>query len=94
MAKGKKTGGRVAGTPNKTNGRMREVLTSIVSDYFDSDTVVKDIADLKPKERVEIMEKLASYVIPKLQSTTLDASVSAAKTIEDRLVEMCEDEDE
>lgn len=82
------------GTPNKINGKIREVLAHVVEDYFNSDTLVKDIADLKPKDRVEIMEKLAAYVVPKLQSTTLEASVSAGKTIEDKLVELSEDEEE
>ena len=54
----------------------------------------EDIALLKPKDRVEIMEKLAAYVVPKLQSTTLEAGGASNKTIEDKLVELCGDEDE
>lgn len=92
--KGQKTGGRKAGTPNKANGRMRELLSSIVNDYFESEKMKDDIALLKPKDRVEIMEKLAAYVVPKLQSTTLEAGGASNKTIEDKLVELCCDEDE
>lgn len=92
--KGQKTGGRKAGTPNKANGRMRELLSSIVNDYFESEKMKEDIALLKPKDRVEIMEKLTAYVVPKLQSTTLEASVTDNRTIEDKLVELCGDEDE
>jgi hypothetical protein len=94
MAKGKKTGGRVAGTPNKTSAAVRQAISKMLDEYFNSKTFVNDIADLDPKDRVAAMEKFAAYVAPKLQTTTLDVAVETKKTIEDRLVELSGDEED
>ncbi len=95
MAKGKKTGGRVAGTPNKASSAVRGAIAKMLDEYFNSDTFAQDIAELEPKDRVAAMEKFAAYVAPKLQTTTLDVANERQKTIEDRLVELSgDDEDE
>ena len=95
MAQGKKTGGRQKGTPNKTTGTLRTAISKIVNDYFDSDTLMEDIGRLKPKERVDMMEKLAAYVVPKLQSVDVNAEVrSQTNIVSTRLKEMGEKEDE
>lgn len=91
--KGKKTGGRVAGTPNKTSAVVRAAIAKMLDEYFNSDTFKNDIADLDPKDRVAAMEKFAAYVAPKLQTTTLDVASETKKTIEDKLVELSEDEE-
>lgn len=93
MAQGKKTGGRQKGTPNKTTKKVRDAISDVVNNYFDSDKFAKDIEDLDPKDRVSAIEKLASYVIPKLQSVNLDADVKTELTIEDMLVEYSEEEE-
>lgn len=91
---GKKTGGRQKGTPNKLTKKVRETITDIVSNYFSSDKVESDIELLKPKERVEVMEKLAAYCIPKLQSVDLDADIDAkASVVSARLKTMSDRED-
>lgn len=92
--KGKKTGGRVAGTPNKTSAVVRAAIAKMLDEYFNSDTFKNDIADLDPKDRVAAMEKFAAYVAPKLQTTTLDVASETKKTIEDQLVELSGDDDE
>ena len=94
MARGKKTGGRVAGTPNKTSTVVRSAIAKMLDEYFNSETFTKDIADLDPKDRVTAMEKFAAYVAPKLQSTSLDVATESRKTIEDQLVELSGDDDE
>lgn len=94
MARGKKTGGRVAGTPNKTSAVVRSAIAKMLDEYFNSETFTKDIADLDPKDRVTAMEKFAAYVAPKLQSTSLDVATESRKTIEDQLVELSGDDDE
>lgn len=90
---GKKTGGRQKGTPNKTTSTLRTAISKIVNDYYNSDTLMEDINKLKPKERVDMMEKLAAYVVPKLQSVDLNAEVKTEHTIEDMLVELAEDDE-
>lgn len=94
MAQGRKTGGRVAGTPNKISGTVRGAIAKMLDEYFNSDIFVKDIAELEPKDRVAAMEKFTAYVAPKLQTTTLDVATETKKTIEDKLVELAGDEEE
>ena len=86
--KGRKTGGRQKGTPNKTTKTIREKLSEVTSDYYNSDKFFQDLEQLEPRERVALMERLTNYVAPKMQSTTLDATVQARNTIEDRLLEL------
>ena len=81
-----KTGGRVAGTPNKVSSKVRNILAEITGDYYSSEKFKKDLRNLKPKDRIQAMEKFTSYVAPKLQSTTLDVASETKKTIEDRLI--------
>lgn len=92
--KGKKTGGRVAGTPNKTSAVVRGAIAKMLDEYFNSETFARDIEGLDPKDRVAAMEKFAAYVAPKLQTTTLDVASEMKKTIEDKLVELSGDDDE
>jgi hypothetical protein len=93
MPPGKKYGGRVAGTPNKTTSIVRNAISKRLDLYFSGEEFEEDLKRLKPKERVEVMEKFAAYVAPKLQSTTLDATISDKRTIEDKLVSLAgEDE--
>lgn len=91
--KRQKTGGRVAGTPNKVSGRVREAISNMLDEYFNSNTFVQDIAELDAKDRVAAMEKFACYVAPKLQATTLDIAAETKKTIEDRLIDLTGDEE-
>ena len=93
MAKGKKTGGRQAGTPNKVTGAVRGAISRMLDDYFNSATFEQDIAELEPKDRVAVMEKFAAYAVPKLQATSLEMTVESKKTIEDTLVELSADEE-
>lgn len=93
MAKGKKTGGRTKGTPNKTSSAVRSAIAKMLDGYFNSETFARDIAELEPKDRVLAMEKFAAYVAPKLQSTTLDVTEESKKTIEDKLAELSEEQD-
>lgn len=81
-----KTGGRVAGTPNKVSSKVRNILAEITDDYYSSEQFKEDLRDLEPKDRIQAMEKFTSYVAPKLQSTTLDVATETKKTIEDRLI--------
>lgn len=93
MPLGKKYGGRVAGTPNKTTSIVRSAISKRLDKYFSGEEFEEDLRQLKPKERVEVMEKFAAYVAPKLQSTTLDATIEAKKTIEDKLATLAGDDE-
>lgn len=56
-------GGRAAGTPNKISGTLKEWLTSLIDK--NREQIEKDLQNLEPKERLQIIERLMQYVIPK-----------------------------
>ncbi len=64
-----KTGGRIAGTPNKVTGTMRTNINNFLAENWEQ--VQADFKALEPKERLIFYERLMSYGLPKLQSTTL-----------------------
>lgn len=89
MALGKKTGGRKAGTPNKTTAITKEAISKIIDEYNSSGLMQSDLMGLDPRDRLEITVKLMSYVLPKVQSVALDVTGNiATKTIEDELTEL------
>lgn len=123
MAKGKKTGGRTLGTPNKQDPereRSRRAVGSLSADYYDKPLGVErtllllgDLADtmhipeegltrceidlelMTPAERAAVEAKLLNKTVADLKS--VDASISTHSvhlTIEDRLRELCEEDDD
>lgn len=102
--RGKKTGGRQKGTPNKTTAAMKDVIQDIVSAYM-SDEVqnenneyerhfAADIARLEPKDRLDAMIKLMAFVTPKPQSVALGLiGGEKKKTIEETLDELAKEND-
>ena len=70
MAKGKKTGGRATGTPNKITMDLRQKIQDILESNWN--TIEKDIKGLEPKDRLMFFEKLLKYVLPTLQATSLN----------------------
>lgn len=92
MAKGRKTGGRKVGSINKATRTVRERLSEVVDEYYNSKLFVEDLKELEPRERVTAMEKLANYAVPRMQSTTIDATIANKQTIEDKLSALAEGE--
>jgi len=68
-----KTGGRKAKTPNKTTSEMRNLFTELLSANLDN--IQSDLDKLEPKDRLTILLKMSEYVIPRLQSTQMEAVV-------------------
>lgn len=66
MARGFKTGGRQAGTPNKVTKEIRELITQFISDKWQGIQI--DFDTLEPKDRIMFYERLLQYVIPKLKA--------------------------
>jgi hypothetical protein len=64
MAIGIKTGGRTAGTENKTTKEIRAVLKEIINDELLN--IESLLCKLQPKERLELVIKLMPFVLPKL----------------------------
>jgi len=70
MAKGKKTGGRVKGTPNKLTREMRTILKNTI--FYQLEEIESNLKNLEPKERIELLIKLLPYVLPKVGNTQYD----------------------
>lgn len=93
MALGRKTGGRVKGTPNKPKP-YKQIIYGAISEaadlYFKSGLFQEDINALEPKDRVVVMERLCQYVVPKQQSQRVDVSATAnvSATLTDTLNEL------
>jgi hypothetical protein len=91
----KKTGGRQKGTPNKTTGITKKVISGLLERYSENGKMDEDFMALKPRERIAIAEKLMQYVLPKMQSTSVDMSINEdKKTIDETLRELAKAPDE
>jgi len=66
--KRQKYGGRKKGTPNKDTKKLRERISDLIDNNFD--TIQADIDQLEPKERLDFLVKLFEYGLPKLQRIT------------------------
>ena len=95
MARGKKTGGRTKGTPNKTSSMTKTVVASLLDTYNNSGMMSDDFLALEPKDRLLIAEKLMNYVLPKMQSQQVDLTATTGElTIEARLRELSGEADD
>ncbi len=92
MAQGKKTGGRVAGTPNKATKITRDIINDLTAEMYDK--ILEDIADLEPADRVKVWLKLIEFNISKPQTVSLDMAIKSKKTIEETLITLAGDEEE
>lgn len=87
MPKGKKTGGRQKGTPNKTTQAQREAVLMILDE--EKVKIREELSALKGYEYLKIILALMQFVIPRLTRTEIvgirDAGVSSLSDI-NRLV--------
>jgi len=63
MATGFKSGGRKRGTPNMITGNVREMIKNSLTSELES--LPELFAELKPKNRIDSLIKLLSFIIPK-----------------------------
>jgi arginyl-tRNA synthetase len=90
--KGKKTGGRQKGTPNKATVMNKQIINDLLADYSASGLMCEDFQQLEAKDRMAIAERLMQYVMPKMQSVTADMNVSSDKlSLEHTLVQLSKD---
>lgn len=66
MAKGIKTGGRQAGTPNKLTKEIRAILKDFL--YNELELLPDHLNGLEPKERIEIIIKILPFILPKVNT--------------------------
>lgn len=92
--KRKKTGGRQKGTQNKVTTVTKEILSDMLGDYQESGLMTADFLALEPKDRIQCAEKMMQYILPKMQSTSVDFNNKTTKiTIEQKLRELSEEND-
>lgn len=70
MARGIKTGGRTAGTVNKTTAETKELLQKIVSNELNN--IEGMLNKLEPKERIDAVIKFLPYIVPKQSEIAID----------------------
>ena len=68
-------GGRQKGTPNKVTADIREWLTDLINK--NRKQMEKDLKALEPRERLQVLEKLMQYAIPKQQAVRADVGFDA-----------------
>ena len=67
-----KTGGRQKGTPNKVTASVKGWLSCLIDK--NRKQIERDLKAVEPMERLQMLEKLMQYVVPKQQ--TIKAAVS------------------
>ena len=78
-------GGRSKGTPNKINQAAREALAKLVLSPKALRQMAKDMEALTPYQRVQMQEKLISYLLPKMASVEADLSAQVEDVTPRRL---------
>lgn len=76
MEKGKTNNpnGRPKGKPNKLTQEARAWLSAVIDK--NRKQMERDLKALEPKDRLQMLEKLMQYVIPKQQATTVEIDYS------------------
>ena len=66
--------GRPKGSTNKITNDLRAKINTIVEKQIDN--IEADLQALEPKERLQIVEKLISYCVPKLQAQSIEIDLN------------------
>lgn len=97
MAKGKKTGGRQKGTPNKVTalakGMMEKWLEAhnTIPEGDVSPLIMQDFMKLEPRDRVKVSTEFIKIIMPK--NISIDEG-EVKLTIEDKLAQLSGEEEE
>lgn len=85
MAQGFKTGGRIAGTPNRKTADVAALLEGLGCSPLESMARIADDATVDVSIRLSALKDLASYIYPKRKAVEINASVEVLKSHEDFL---------
>ncbi|MCY1719137.1 DUF5681 domain-containing protein [Prolixibacteraceae bacterium Z1-6] len=61
--------GRKRGIYNKSTQEFRDFIKEVIASNYTKNKVAKDLKELSPKTRLEILLKLLDFVLPKLSPT-------------------------
>jgi len=84
-----KSGGRKAGTPNKSTQDMRAWINELLNDS--RDLMILDLGKLEPKDRLMILEKFMQYAIPRMQSLSIEGQLAAEYSSLEKLLNIAPD---
>lgn len=79
MALGKKTGGRIAGSPNKVTAEVKEAISAIALKEIKK--LPKILEGLEPFQRAQLTIKLLQYILPKPEPMQLNEQEDMELTI-------------
>ncbi|MBK7099474.1 MAG: hypothetical protein IPH58_15565 [Sphingobacteriales bacterium] len=65
--------GRPAGTANKTTEAIRATVNQFISDNLPN--IQAEYNNLESKDKLEFLNKLLAYTLPKLQAVQMDATI-------------------
>ena len=85
---GKKFGGRQKGTPNKLNSKIKDKLSSIISDAIST----LDIEDMTKAERLKLIQLGMPYIITKPQQEEIQEQHNITVEIIDKLTDYTDDQ--
>lgn len=68
-------GGRAKGTPNKFTNDIKEWISNIIDNH--KEQIEDDLQVIDAKDRLLILEKLLGYIVPKQQSVSIEAQLTA-----------------
>lgn len=72
----KESQGRPIGSPNKITAEVRKAFGNLIAKNLR--TMEKDLASLKPKERLEIIIAMARFVVPMMRSIEVNAEAQGS----------------
>ena len=80
-------------SPNKTTAQTQMVLSGEIIDYINSGRFKEDLDAIEtPKDRLLVIEKYASYVMPKRQAVDGNMNINTAQSnISDTLSALAEE---
>ena len=76
---GKKFGGRVKNTPNKTTQQSKAIVQKVINNELNNLEVL--LSKLSARDRVNALIKLLPFVIPKQQEISIEAPVHQLQPI-------------
>lgn len=81
MTRGKKTGGRKKGIPNKATAEVKDKIAELLRQY-EQEKMFADFMELKASERLKLFTSLAEFLAPKQNRTTIEAEENSAPQVQ------------
>jgi uncharacterized protein YeeX (DUF496 family) len=77
--------GRPVGTQNKVTSELKAWITELIDTNREQFEI--DLKTIEPEKRLLLLEKLMSFVVPKMQSVSVEAQINAEYQALEKLLE-------